>query len=238
MNADTPTYELAMERGPQPGQIFPLGAPSHTVGRDPISDLCISDPEVSRQHGLLIRMPSGGYKLQDLGSTNGTIVDGVRLSGEAHALQPGQLIALGGSVALRYRLAADAPPADSEQARTGEEEAEAEQRKLSQATATAVEEQEDVPPQPAAAAAGDEWQERKPVREHSAQPRVEQRPSAAPEEEPFVDAPLQEENDPGRRLLSIALGVLLILLCLCCSLTVFMYYYGGDWLLRQFGVVP
>jgi hypothetical protein len=228
MNPTELSYELEMERGPDAGASFPLTAPSHTVGRDPISDLCISDPEVSRQHALLILTPQGGYKIQDLGSTNGTIVDGQRLSGDAYRLQPGQLIALGGSVALRYRLARPETAAPTESEPTGEafsEENEVSAQESVEAPAVPL-----VPmvlPQPGSPPReerDDSWQKQQPVR------------TTPPDT--FATNEDQQTNDPGRRMLSIFLGVLLVLLCFCCGLTTFMYYYGGDLLLRQFGIVP
>ena len=237
MKPTQPNYELEMERGPDAGALFSLTSPSHTVGRDPISDLCISDPEVSRQHALLILTPQGGYKIQDLGSTNGTVVDGQRLSGEAYRLQSGQLITLGGSVALRYRLTTPATPQTT-------------------ASETAVSPRE---PEPANEAINEEGKapapesvqtpaaipEPMPLPESESRP-IEQRDDSWQIQQPVREMPPEtfasnEEgrgNNPSRRLLSIFLGALLVLLCLCCGLTTFMYYYGGDLLLRQFGIVP
>ena len=246
MTTTQPAYELVIERGPQPGQTFPLDAPSHTVGRDPISDLCISDPEVSRQHGLLIQMPKGGYKIQDLGSTNGTIVDGTRLSGEAYPLQPGQLITLGGSVALRYRAilpaeaeAKAAEPAPVKQAPPTPAPAPAQEVQVSAPAAEApmAEAAASVELQSGEPAA--EWRDQLPVRAQPTGQAANVPPAGRrATEDDFVDSETPDEDDPGRRLLSIALGVLLVLLCFCCSFTLFMYYFGGDWLLRQFGIVP
>ncbi len=64
-------YQLIMQQGPQIGQIFPLLAHSLIIGRDPLVDVVISDPEVSRQHARLTQ-DEAGYQIQDLGSTNGT----------------------------------------------------------------------------------------------------------------------------------------------------------------------
>jgi len=232
-----------MERGPEPGEVFQLTLPSHTIGRDPISDLCIADPEVSRQHALLILMPNGGYKIQDLGSTNGTLVNGARLSGDAYGLQNGQLITLGGSVALRYQLihreaidgggpAAVDGVADSQsemsfspvQSETGEEAAAPEEAIGGEVFAATI-----------AEGGSNLWREREPVRATQSE---EVSRDKGEQEEYLEGTDVADEEDPGRRILSIVLGVLLVLLCCCCGLTTFMYYYGGDWLLRQIGVVP
>jgi pSer/pThr/pTyr-binding forkhead associated (FHA) protein len=47
-----------------------------TIGRSPSNDLVIDDPTVSAQHASLTKSPSG-YRLKDLGSTNGTQINGV-----------------------------------------------------------------------------------------------------------------------------------------------------------------
>lgn len=52
-------------------------SPSHliTVGRTANNDVTIADISVSRFHAFFKRTPSGGFQLQDVGSTNGTIVN-------------------------------------------------------------------------------------------------------------------------------------------------------------------
>jgi len=52
-----------------------LGDAIVRIGRSPDSDIVLSDPNVSRQHAE-IRPEGGGYVLCDLGSTNGTRVNG------------------------------------------------------------------------------------------------------------------------------------------------------------------
>src|SRR5438034_11459157 len=52
-----------------------------TIGRTPSSDVVIDHPTVSGQHAVLTRSPSG-YRLKDLGSTNGTQIDGVSITDE------------------------------------------------------------------------------------------------------------------------------------------------------------
>ena len=53
----------------------------HLVGRDPSSAIALPDPRVSARHALL-RCRSGAWTIADLGSKNGTIVNGVRLAGD------------------------------------------------------------------------------------------------------------------------------------------------------------
>jgi hypothetical protein len=61
------------------GDRFVLGDTVVTVGRLPESNLSLGDPNVSRQHAE-IRPSGGGYQLVDLGSTNGSKINGVRVS--------------------------------------------------------------------------------------------------------------------------------------------------------------
>lgn len=99
-------YQLVVRRGPKPGQIYPLLAPTITVGRDPMSDIVLNDPEVSRYHAQLVET-TDGYQIQDMGSTNGTYVAGQRISDEPVLLQPGQDVAFGSGIFLMYEVVGD-----------------------------------------------------------------------------------------------------------------------------------
>lgn len=95
-------YQLLVNQGPEPGKVYKLTSVSMTIGRDPMAEITIDDPEVSRRHARLIGTISG-YRIQDLGSTNGTFVDGIRLGGEPLDLKIGQVISIGGGVILVYQ---------------------------------------------------------------------------------------------------------------------------------------
>lgn len=99
----TGTYRLIVRRGPQPNQIYELSKDSISLGRDITNDIVINDPEVSRHHGRLIR-GGGGYTMEDLGSTNGTFINGQRLNG-ARPLNGGDTMGLGETVTLSYEAA-------------------------------------------------------------------------------------------------------------------------------------
>jgi len=65
------------------------------------------DRLMSRLHARLVRMPNGRYGICDLGSTNGTWVDGVRLRpGLLHKLRDGAVIMVGSQVFV-FRRATD-----------------------------------------------------------------------------------------------------------------------------------
>jgi hypothetical protein len=88
-----PTITLTVQRGPQRGQRSSVAKGSIILGRVAGSDVVISDPEVSRRHAS-ITWERGQPVIRDLGSTNGTFVNGVRLTGP-QALRDGDTIGLG-----------------------------------------------------------------------------------------------------------------------------------------------
>ena len=59
---------------------FPLGPLRITIGRSARNDLCIPDPFASRVHAE-VRREGEEYFLQDLGSANGTLYNGVTVEG-------------------------------------------------------------------------------------------------------------------------------------------------------------
>jgi two-component system, cell cycle response regulator len=71
-----------------------------TFGRDPGCDVVLRDGDVSRRHARVVPR-DGGHLLVDLGSTNGTFVNGARV--ETVPLAPGDRIALGGAAARYLR---------------------------------------------------------------------------------------------------------------------------------------
>lgn len=97
------TFRLVVRRGPQPNQTYDLTKDITTLGRDITNDIVINDPEVSRHH-LRITRNVDGCTLEDLGSTNGTFVNGQRISG-SRPLNNGDMIGLGETVTLGYERA-------------------------------------------------------------------------------------------------------------------------------------
>lgn len=98
-------FQLVMRSGPSPGKVFELSKSEVYIGRDNNNEIVINDTEVSRKHARLV-MQAGGYMLEDLGSTNGTFVNGQRLMGP-HVLRPGELVMLGENVSLAFEAGYD-----------------------------------------------------------------------------------------------------------------------------------
>lgn len=93
-------YQLVMKTGPTPGKTFPLEKSEINLGRDVANDVFINDAEVSRRHARLT-VQAGNFMLEDLGSTNGSFVNGQRLAGP-RMLHPGDVIQLGENVSLSF----------------------------------------------------------------------------------------------------------------------------------------
>ena len=93
-------FQLVMRKGPNPGKTFELVQDEVVIGRDIGNRVVINDPEVSRKHTRLT-LQANGYVVEDMGSTNGTFVDGQRLMGP-HLLRPGETIMLGEKISFSF----------------------------------------------------------------------------------------------------------------------------------------
>ena len=78
------------------GRRVPVGDAPVTIGRLPECDIVLADGNVSRRHAE-IRRQGGAWVLADLGSTNGTRLNGFPLTAPSE-LRPGDSIAVGNSV--------------------------------------------------------------------------------------------------------------------------------------------
>jgi hypothetical protein len=93
-------YQLVMRTGPSTGKTYTLEASEINLGRDPSNDIVINDAEVSRKHARLL-FQEGSYVLEDLGSTNGTYINGQRLMGP-YQLRHGDLVLLGENISMAF----------------------------------------------------------------------------------------------------------------------------------------
>jgi DNA-binding NtrC family response regulator len=91
------TFVLAVVEGPDTGLIITLDAsgPRALLGQSPVCSLRLTDPEVSRRHASLA-VTATHLQLIELGSTNGTTVNGVAIK-EA-SLHGGEAIRVGSTV--------------------------------------------------------------------------------------------------------------------------------------------
>jgi len=102
-----PAATLTMTRGPGAGRRFDIGAAAVTIGRDAQNDVPVEGTWVSRQH-VRIAWTGTEYIVEDLGSTNGTFVNGERVGGP-RALRSGDFLQLGEQVELAFEVRVSAP---------------------------------------------------------------------------------------------------------------------------------
>jgi S-DNA-T family DNA segregation ATPase FtsK/SpoIIIE len=94
-----PVAELVVVGGPAAGRRVSLTVGAHTIGRDAGADVTIDDPSMSGHHLELRIAAQGLAAIVDVGSSNGTAVDGVGLPvGEPHPLGPEEQVEAGRSL--------------------------------------------------------------------------------------------------------------------------------------------
>ncbi len=86
-----PKLTLVLDR--KPVQVYELDQSVIRVGRGESMDIVIDNVSVSRRQAE-IREENGAWRVRDLGSSNGTFVNGTRLTAD-HALRPGDEISFG-----------------------------------------------------------------------------------------------------------------------------------------------
>jgi hypothetical protein len=82
--------------GGRTGEFFALGQPQTTIGRSPECDIFLDDVTVSRRHAVVSR-GDDGFKIEDLGSLNGTFLNRSRI--DDGVLENGDEVQIG-----KYRL--------------------------------------------------------------------------------------------------------------------------------------
>jgi pSer/pThr/pTyr-binding forkhead associated (FHA) protein len=102
-----PLASLLVRSGALKGRRLPVKVPIVNIGRADFNDVVIADASVSTSHAKLQRRDDV-WVLTDLGSTNGTFVEGERLSGEV-ALGPGTTVKFGEVAVLFEPLDESAP---------------------------------------------------------------------------------------------------------------------------------
>ncbi|MFG3331907.1 FHA domain-containing protein [Streptomyces tendae] len=107
--ADVPA-QLHVVAGPDAGGVHLLHGGQIRLGRSADADVALDDPDVSRMHCAVTVGPDARVSVADLGSTNGTTLDGARVGDRPVRFAPGALLRIGES-ALRL---VPVPPAAAE----------------------------------------------------------------------------------------------------------------------------
>lgn len=104
----TSVGQLRVISGPDCGQLVPLTRGVHVIGRSADADITIDDPDLSRRH-IELRLDLHGTWMRDLGSTNGSWLDGTEVSNEPRLLPPRRPVTIGSTRLLL--VDSDEPPA-------------------------------------------------------------------------------------------------------------------------------
>ena len=110
---------LVFYKGVLSGSRWPLQNTTITIGRSSDCDIVIPEREISRYH-VRIENEQSGYWLRDLGSKNGTRVNGTTLLETPHLLRDGDDIVLADAVHVGYVTGEATLPLDSTFGVTGE----------------------------------------------------------------------------------------------------------------------
>lgn len=95
--------------GPDDADPIPVLTPVVRIGQGPQNDLVLDDDTVSTQHARL-EFATGGWRLTDLESRNGTFVDGVRLAPGVPTPLPDNALVTFGAMELGFLASAGADP--------------------------------------------------------------------------------------------------------------------------------
>ena len=75
-----PGAMLIVEKGIDDASVIPLDRTVHVIGKSPAADIFADNPYVSRTHAQ-ISVNGDYFEIRDLGSKNGTYLNGVKISG-------------------------------------------------------------------------------------------------------------------------------------------------------------
>ncbi|MET8608621.1 FHA domain-containing protein [Streptomyces rubiginosohelvolus] len=114
---DAVPAQLHVVAGPDAGGVHLLHGGQIRIGRSADADVPLDDPDVSRLHCAVTVSDDGRVSVADLGSTNGTSLDGVEVRERPVRLAPGALLRLGEST---LRLTSGSRPATLPTAPDGE----------------------------------------------------------------------------------------------------------------------
>ncbi len=109
----TPRHVLLIHDQPEPRQVLLEGA-TYSIGRDKRNSITIVNKAISRQHALLLRVPTPQpgqyrYRIFDGNAAGKPSLNGMRVNGEkctSQDLKPGDIVLLGDAIRIEYRLLA------------------------------------------------------------------------------------------------------------------------------------
>lgn len=200
-------HMLVVAEGPNQGKTYPLQGMNCTLGRSADNTVVFDSSRVSRHHAQIRLLPTGAV-IEDLGSTNGTWLNGQRLA-QPRALSPGDRIRLADYVTLEY-LVEDAGRAATV---------------VAEMPGGSTQVMDDVPryepPTPPPPIRADYAPYEPPV-----EPKPVYEPVAPtgynPEPEPVVPEPEPPKKRSG--WLYALIGVLVLLICLCVALAIYLWF--------------
>lgn len=194
-------FNLIVQKGPTPGEVFELTGHELTVGRDVDNEVTINDVEVSRHHARLVR--SGDtFTIQDLGSTNGTFINEQRISGMM-PLQSGDSVRMGDNVFLLFEV----------------------ERILDQTAPSSSHLEAPSPnPQPAAPQAQAPMQRPTPTPQRPAPQRATPQPMQRPQQYAGMTPESPEEITEGINWRWVGIGCGAILILFACAIITFLIY--------------
>ena len=99
------SYRLTVKIGPTPGKVYEIARAAVTLGRDVTNDIVVNDSEISRRH-VHLSVQADGCLVEDLASTNGTFINGQRIT-QPTLLKPGQTLGVGETVTLEFSFTPD-----------------------------------------------------------------------------------------------------------------------------------
>jgi len=90
------TVHLIVDQGPNKGKNISVPSEGIRLGRSSKNDIVLEDPLLSRHHCRLFFKPGEGLWITDLGSANGTVVNGATVT--EIRIRPGDTVTIGDTV--------------------------------------------------------------------------------------------------------------------------------------------